>query len=105
MVIEEKFRDRAFVGETGLEHRVDFWGCFRLKIPDADAAVVASAEDVFAVSGEADAQLFALGLVEGVETFAVGDAPELDGLVCARRGEDGAVGREREVEDRAVVAF
>jgi len=104
-VVEEKFGDGAFVSETCFENWVDFRGRFRLKIPDADAAIVASTEDVFAVGGESDAQLFALGLIEGVETFAVGDAPELDGLVCACGGEDGAVGRERKVEDRAVVAF
>jgi hypothetical protein len=68
-----------------------------------NAFVGAGGEDVLAVGREGDEVEFALGLVEGVEAGAVGDAPEFYGLIGAGRGENFAGRIEGEIENGAVV--
>lgn len=104
-IVDQKFGDGAFVCEARLEDGVDGRGGARLEIPDPDAAIVACAEDELSVCGEPDSELFALRLVEGIQTFSVVDAPQFDRLIGTGGGEHLAVRREGDMEDRAVVSF
>ncbi len=104
-IVNQKFGDGAFMCEARLEDGVDGRGGARLEIPDSDAAIVACAEDELSVCGEPNSELFALWLVERIQTLSVADAPQFDCLIGTGGGEHLAVGREGNMEDSAVVSL
>ena len=65
--------------------------------------VAAGSDHLRAVGGEEHGVNVALRLAEGVEPLAVGDPPELDGLIAARRGEHAPSWMPGEIEDGGVV--
>ena len=92
------------MSEPGVADRVGPLAAIPGDLPDPDAVVDATGNNEAAVGGNRHGVLALGRFVEGIESLAGLEVPELDGAVAAGGGKKTAPGVKRHVEDRPVVA-
>ena len=91
--------------DTGRPHRVLGQRLPRPDVPDSQVEIVAVGEETPAVRREADRATAAVQPVSGqlVDLLAARDVPQADGIIQAGRGQEPAVGRDRDGPDPVAV--
>ena len=97
--------DVACLRDTGRPHRVLGQRLPRPDVPDSQVEIVAVGEETPAVRREADRAAAAVQPVSGqlVDLLAARDVPQADGIIQAGRGQEPAVGRDRDGPDPVTV--
>ena len=97
--------DGRFVGELRLEQRVRSFLGRLAHLPDADAVIDARRGDARPIRAERQRIQLLERFLERIQPRAGSDVPQLHGPVAAGAGQHFAVLAERQLIDRAVVAF